>query len=113
MSAQEQTTLRSKVGQLLWLAKQTRPDIAFDIATVASKLNVSTVEDLKKVNKIIRKVQAEQVCLNFHDLGKQLELVLFSDASFGNLSDGGSQGGYVVFLKGENGKVNPVTYACE
>ena len=110
LSSQEQSILRSKVGQLLWLAKQTRPDIAFDIATIASRLHVSTVEDLKKVNKVIRKVQAEQVCLNFNDLGKQVELLLFSDASFGNLSDDGSQGGYAIFLRGENGKINPVTW---
>ena len=110
LSAQERSILRSKVGQLLWLAKQTRPDIAFDVATVASKLSVSTVDDMKRVNKIIRKVQAEQVYLNFNDLGEEIELLLFSDASFGNLADGGSQGGYVIFLKGMNGKINPVTW---
>ena len=80
---------------------------------MASKLHISTIEDLKRVNKIIRKVQAEQVCLNFHDLGEQVELLLFSDASFGNLSDGGSQGGYVILLKGQNGKINPVTWQSE
>ena len=110
LSAQERSILRSKVGQLLWLAKQTRPDIAFDVATVASRLSISTVEDMKRVNKIIRKVQSEQVNLNFHDLGEQMELLLFSDASFGNLADGGSQGGYVIFLKGMNGKINPVAW---
>ena len=108
--AKEQSILRSKVGQLLWLAKQSRPDIAFDVTTLASRLHVSTIEDLKCVNKIIRKVQAEQVCLNFHDLGEDVELLLFSDASYGNLVNDGSQGGYVIFLKGKNGQVNPVTW---
>ena len=55
-------------------------------------------------------MQAEEVCLRFHDLGTQFELQLFSDASFGNLSDGGSQGGYVILLRGKNGKINPVTW---
>ena len=59
LSAQERSILRSKVGQLLWLSKQTCPDIAFDVATVASRLSVSTVDDMKRVNKIIRKVQSE------------------------------------------------------
>ncbi|CAL4068345.1 unnamed protein product, partial [Meganyctiphanes norvegica] len=31
------------------------------MTTVASKLHISTIEDLKRVNKIIRKVQAEQL----------------------------------------------------
>ena len=55
-------------------------------------------------------MQSEQAYLNFNDLGEQLELVLFSDASLGNLEDGGSQGGYVIFLKGTNGKTNPVSW---
>ena len=110
LSAQERSILRSKVGQLLWLSKQTRPDIAYDVTTVASRLSVSTVDDMKRVNKIIRKVQSEEVNLNFYDLGGHFELLLFSDASFGNLADGGSQGGYVIFLKGRNGKINPVTW---
>ena len=110
VSAKEQSILRSKIGQLLWLSKQSRLDIAFDVTTLASRLHVSTVEDLKKANKIIRKVQAEQVCLNFHDLGKDVELLLFSDASYCNLVNDGSQGGFVIFLKGQNGKVNPVTW---
>ena len=73
------------------------------------RLHVSTVEDLKSVNKI-RKVKAEQVCLNFQDLGNDVELLLFSDASYGNLDNDGSQGGFIIFLKGENGKINPVTW---
>ena len=31
---------------------------------------------------------------------------LYTDASFGNLNDGGSQGGYVLFLKDETDKSN-------
>ncbi|CAC5407524.1 unnamed protein product [Mytilus coruscus] len=45
LSSVEQTVLRSKVGQLLRLAKQTRPYIAFDIAMIASKLKTSTIID--------------------------------------------------------------------
>ena len=110
LSANEQSILRSKVGQLLWLSKQSRPDIAFDVTMLASRLHVGTIEDIMTLNKIIRKVQAENVCLNFHDLGKDVELLLFSDASHGNLANDGSQGGHVVFLKGKNGKINPVTW---
>ena len=110
LSSAEQTILRSKVGQLLWLAKQTRPDIAFDIAMTASKLKTSTIEDLKRVNKLLRKVRNDPVSLNFKELGEHVELLLYSDASFGNLPDGGSQGGFVIMALGETGKVNPVTW---
>ena len=110
LTREEKTVLRSKVGQLLWLTKQTRPDIAFEISSLASKLQESTVEDLKKANKIIRKVKMENVYLSFNGLGNKVEVLLYSDASFGNLADGGSQGGFVVFLRGENGMINPVTW---
>ncbi|CAG2208259.1 unnamed protein product [Mytilus edulis] len=110
LSSSEQTLLRSKIGQLLWLARQTRPDIAFDVAAISSKIKSSTIEDLKKVNKIIRKVQNDPVSLQFQNLGHDVKFILFSDASFGNLPDGGSQGGYVVFLMGDDGKVNPITW---
>merc|ERR1712179_330206 len=62
------------------------------------------------LNKIIRKVQAENVCLNSQDLGKDVELLLFSDASYGNLRNDGSQGGHGVCLKGRDGMINPVTW---
>ncbi|CAG2237353.1 unnamed protein product [Mytilus edulis] len=110
LSSVEQTVLRSKVGQLLWLAKQTRPDIAFDIAMIASKLKTSTIEDFKRVNKLLRKVRNDPVSLHFKELGEHVELLLYTDASFGNLPDGGSQGGFVIMLLGENGKINPITW---
>nr|XP_026695566.1 uncharacterized protein LOC113475551 [Ciona intestinalis] len=39
------------------------------------------------------------------DLG-QLKLVVYSDAAFGNLRDGGSQKAYLIFLVGPNNKCN-------
>ncbi|VDH99624.1 Hypothetical predicted protein [Mytilus galloprovincialis] len=73
LSSSEQTLLRSKIGQLLWLARQTRPDIAFDVAAISSKIKSSTIEDLKKVNKIIRKmveVRVVMLCFLMGDDGK-------------------------------------------
>ncbi|VDI49486.1 Hypothetical predicted protein [Mytilus galloprovincialis] len=87
LSSSEQTLLRSKIGQLLWLARQTCPDIAFDVAAISSKIKTSTTEDLKKVNKIIRKVQNDPVSLQFQNLGHNVKFMMFSDASFGNLPE--------------------------
>ena len=36
---------------------------------------------------------------------------MFHDASFGNLLDGGSQGGFIVFLVDKNGNSNPLIWA--
>lgn len=37
-------------------------------------------------------------------------MIVFSDASFGNLSDGGTQGGHLIVLMGENGKFSPLSW---
>ena len=106
LSNGEKTNLRAKIGQLLWLAKQSRPDIAFNVTDIAGRVKNATVEEAKRVNKIIKKVKSEEVTLKFQPLGQKLEMHLYTDASFGNLSDGGSQGGYVLMLKDENDKGN-------
>ncbi|VDI23145.1 Hypothetical predicted protein [Mytilus galloprovincialis] len=95
LSSSEQTLLRSKIGQLLWLARQTRPDIAFDVAAISSKIKSSTIEDLKKVNKIIRKVQNDPVSLQFQNLGHNMVEVRVV---------------MLCFLMGDDGKVNPITW---
>ena len=54
-------------------------------------------------------MKCERVTLKFSNLGDNLtcNIVIYSDAFLGNLRDGGSQGGFLVFLKGENKK-----FAC-
>ncbi len=37
-------------------------------------------------------------------------MVVYSDASFGNISDGGTQGGHLIVLMGENGKFSPLPW---
>ncbi|CAC5386684.1 unnamed protein product [Mytilus coruscus] len=85
-----------------------KTNIAFDIAMITSKLKTSTIEDLKRVNKLLRKVRNDPVSLHFKQLGEYGELLLYTDASFGNLPDGGSQGGFVIMVLGETRKINPV-----
>ena len=64
-------------------------------------LKQENVECLKQANKVIQKAKKEKSQIDIPDLGNLEQLILFaySDASFGNLTDGGSQGGY-IFLRG-------------
>ena len=41
---------------------------------------------------------------------ENIKLVGFSDASFANLRDGGSQGGYIIFVVGDNKKYMPIAW---
>ncbi len=108
----EADTMRSKVGQIMWMANQTRPDVMFNASSLASSIKRGTVADLVETNKVIRKLRSEVVTLKFHRLGddESLKLVIYSDASLGNLPDGGSQGGHFIFLTGSNGCFSPLAW---
>ena len=42
-----------------------------------------------------------------------IELVVYSDASHANLHDGGSQGGFIVFLSDASGKCSPISWGSK
>ena len=52
---------RGMVGSLLWVAGMTRPDIAFDVASVSGATNAPTIADAKKVVKVIKKAKRMEV----------------------------------------------------
>ena len=57
------------------------------------------------INKIIRNVKSTKNCIKLPCLDlKTLQLKLFTDASFHNFLNGGSQGGQIIFIT--NGKSN-------
>ncbi|KAK9523757.1 hypothetical protein VZT92_017657 [Zoarces viviparus] len=108
----ETDMLKSKIGQILWVARQSRPDIMCDISILASSVKHATVQTLHSANKLVRKLKSEEVILRFQYLGRDssLKLVVFSDSSMGNLPDGGTQGGHLVMLMGENGRFSPICW---
>lgn len=111
LTEDEKTLLRSKVGQLLWVARHSRPDILFEVSCLAGRVKDATVGDIMEANKIIRKLKADKVRLNFLYVGdSDLQLVVFSDASFANLKDGGSQGGHFIALMGQSGRFSPICW---
>ena len=77
LSEDEKTVLNAKFGQLLWISKQLRPDIVFDVTDLAGRINTSRVEDLKRLNKIIQRVKSDNVSLKFQSLDKNLEICFY------------------------------------
>ena len=43
LSEDEKTVLSAKLGHLLWISKQLRPDIVFDVTDLTGRINASTV----------------------------------------------------------------------
>ena len=105
LSSQEEK-VRSAVGKLLWVSSQTRPDVSFHVSNLASSIKNATEIDFKYALKIVKQLQNNIVSLSFYNLGKKqnLRIAVYVDASLANLSNGGSQGGYLIFLVGENRK---------
>lgn len=103
--------LRRACGQLNWLSCITRPDLAFDVSVLSSKLRDATVADIVYVNKTIRKVKNSSCRILFGKVDlKNAILRCYSDASFNILPNGGSQGGYIIFLEDSKGRCCPVEW---
>ena len=110
LSDSERDTLRAKIDQLLWISNHTRPDISCDVSILASKLKDATINEFQTVNKLINKIKDNQYILRYQPLDLPFKIALFIDAAFGNLSDGGSQGGHVVFLVDKHNKCNLIRW---
>ena len=110
LSPKDETTVRQVNGKLNWIATQTRPDLSFDVSEFSLFMKRGKVECFKQANKNIKKAKREksQICIpNLGNLDK-LSIVAYSDASFANLEDGGSQGGYIIFVVGDKGNYFPL-----
>lgn len=79
--------LRSKVGQLLWVAHESPPDILFDPCNLAASIKFGKVKDILDVNKVTIRLKTDCDALKFQHLGNgKRSLVVFSDAFMENLS---------------------------
>ena len=112
ISDEEVSEVRKGVGKLNWGSTQTRPDLSFDVSAMSSAIKQKNVECIKQLNRIIKKAKKEKSQIVIPDLGnlENIKLVGYSDASFANLGDGGSQGGYIIFVVGDNKKYMPIAW---
>ena len=112
LSEKEKGEYRAILGQLNWIATQTRPDIAFDVCELSVGYNNATVADILQLNKVIRRVTSDNVRLHFPMLQtiSHCSLECYSDASFANLPGSGSQGGFIIFLQDSTGARCPIVW---
>lgn len=107
----ERHEMRSRIGQVNWLCGISRPDIGYYVCAASTSLPTGTVQDIISMNKLIRYIKSTPTHIHIPKM-KNLEslyLIVFADASMGNLPCKGSQGGQVVFLTdGQN--VCPISW---
>ena len=68
------------------------------------------MQDVVDVNKVLKKARSNRICLRFKTLKPPLQLIAYCDASYGNLPDGGSQGGHIVFLTDASMSAAPLAW---
>ena len=111
LSNEEKTSYRSAVGHLNWVAEISRPDISFSVCEASTKFKQATVADVLYVNKIIKNVKNSKNAINFPQLNRNnIKLQLFTDASFSNLPNGGSQAGQTIFLTDDKSNTCPLNW---
>ena len=112
LNQQETRQLKALVGQIQWVAKQTRPDAAYTGCVLSTKVKHATVADVRRANKQLKQLQQTKIAVKISDIGdlEDASLLLYSDASHANLAGGGSQGGFVIFLQGSNSALAPLIW---
>ena len=99
LTENEKSLLRSAIGQLNWLVNISGPGISFQVSNISSKIVDATISDIKDTNKIIKFDKENKNHRTFLSLQPEsTKIVMFSDASSNNLSDGYLEGGHIVFI---------------
>ena len=89
----------------------TSPEISFEVCQVSTRVKNATVADIMSVNKVIKFVKSTPSPISIPKLDlKSLSITVFADASFNNLPNGGSQGGYIIFLNNKYNSVVPLSW---
>lgn len=111
LDEKEKHEYRSLVGQLNWIATQTRPDLSFDVCVLSSVFHTARVADVLHANKVVKRAIKQPIVLRFPKLDlRGASLECYSDASFANLADSGSQGGFVICLRDGSRKRCPLMW---
>ena len=109
---EERYDLKSLGGQLLWASSQTRPDISYEACQISNMGKNPTIKNIHNANKALSKLKSKKVEIKFPKLTNlnRLRIVCFSDATHASLPDGGSQGGFIVFIQDQNKNIAPITW---
>ena len=101
MTAEELTILRKMTGQLNWTVRATRPDLSFNMIALSTKFKGGLISDLKEAKKAIANLKQNKAVVRIGAIKnlKEAEILLFTDASYGNINDGkDSTASYIIFL---------------
>ena len=102
----------SKEAKTDKVAGMTRSEISFFVCETSTRVKDATVSDLIAANNIVKFIQntTTYICIPLFDI-EPLNIKLYSDASFNNLPNGGSQGGFIILLSDKYNNVAPIAWS--
>ena len=107
----EERQFRGVLGALQWHANSTRPDLSFGVSKLLGETKSLEVKHCILANKLLRKAKGgdpnQILCKK---LVGDIVLEVYTDASFANLRDMGSQRGCIGFLRDKEGQMNLLEY---
>ena len=80
----ERTDFRSVLGALQWMATQSRADIMYHVNQLQKRVNKLQIRDLIVANRVVRLVKKHPVEIVFRDLGREVAVASYHDASLYN-----------------------------
>ena len=110
--------LRSRIGQALYVARESRPDMACSVSMLAQTLPNPSIQDIKDANKFIR--QWKQKSNHFLEIvgfpDEEIVFLASTDSAWANCRSGHSQAGYFIgattreMASGSLCKVSPLVW---
>ena len=98
VTPEEASSLKSVLGGALWLAKETRPDLAVQVSQGQQLLPSPTLGEARTVGNVVRRAK-QYKSLSWKILPipfSDLRICLHTDAAFANAKKQGTQAGYLV-----------------
>ena len=115
LDAKGQQLYRKGVGSLGWVAQVSRPDLAYQHMMSSTRAGHATVDDGRKLAKVLNKLSETKYEIRFNNLGslEDLKLVVFEDGSPAHKNNINTVVGCVQFLANSSGEMNIVDWKCK
>ena len=112
LTSKEITMFRGLVGKLNWACGMTCPEISFEVCWASTIMKSPTIRDARRLNKVVSYLRGADSIVHFPRLETNtIQVTTYSDASFNNLPNGGSQGGHLVFAIDGIGNSCPISWS--
>ena len=110
----EITIFRQAVGQLGWVSSVSKPEAAFGYCCLSIVQSKPQIKDFHMHRKVVKELQSREWQLIIGAVNMEdLRVCCFCDASFGSLTGGASQIGYIVFMYDGSGNAAPLTWVSK